>query len=282
MASDSYREAIDIQLKLVADHPFDQVYQGDLARTYNNLGYVYAADQDPQRASECYDKAIKLQLNLVKASRSTPYYCRELSVSYNNLGTTQVRLRHPADAEESFRSAIEQERLALSAQPDDPRTLSDLGGVYNNLAMALSVRRHEDEAAAAYREAISAQQKALASSQDSDAIRGLLNRHFISYARCLAKQGKLVEAAQATLDRKGLWRQNPQHLFAVAQDLVALWAESPANLRNDNTRDGLLTAAVDTLHEAVGAGLSSGQLHDASLKALARRADFRALASGAQ
>ena len=48
--------------------PNNRIYQGDLARTYNNLGFVLVRQREFRNGELSYRNAVAIQENLVKAS----------------------------------------------------------------------------------------------------------------------------------------------------------------------------------------------------------------------
>ena len=67
-ASEAYQKAIALQTRLVKADPINRIYQAELARTYNNLGFLSTRVKDWKKAELCYGDAIRLQEELVKAS----------------------------------------------------------------------------------------------------------------------------------------------------------------------------------------------------------------------
>ena len=132
---ESTTKAIAIQRQLVESHPINRLYQGDLARTYNNLGYVLAERSDWQNAELCYADAIKIQEHLVKASPLAASYRRDLAISYNNLGMVAKPRATAGESGSVVSPGARLQQLLLAAEPADAKTLSNLGGVYNNLGM---------------------------------------------------------------------------------------------------------------------------------------------------
>ncbi len=274
----SYRHAIDIQRRLVSDDATNYGYQSDLARTYNNLGYVYARQRHWTEADRNYNNAILIQENLVRAVPMAASYRRDLAVSYNNLGMVESQAGRLNEAEDTFREALRLQQLLLAAHPDDGQTLSNLGGVFNNLAMVLDRQNRPLEAEKAYLKAIGFQKRALDSSPTSQPRRDLLSRHYFNYGRNLRSQGRPADAVVVALDRKELWLGHPERLYSVAQELAATYDQMKGQAHSDPQAEGkCLDAVVATLREAVHAGLPAARLTDASFAALADRDDYRQL-----
>lgn len=203
-AAKHYHQAIAIQRQLVEANPINRLYQGDLARTYNNLGFVLARRRDWQNAELCYLDAIKLQQHLVEQAPLAGSYTRDLAISFNNLGMVQSRDARFAAAEESFEHSIKLQRRLLAAMPSDARTLSNLGGAYNNLGLLFDAQRRSADAEAAYESAIDFQKQALAAAPENGRYRELLSNHYANFAKCLTQQKKQEAAERIVAERTSL------------------------------------------------------------------------------
>jgi eukaryotic-like serine/threonine-protein kinase len=208
-AAENYRRAIDIQQKLAKANSINRLYQGDLARTYNNLGFVLARQRDWSNAEDCYLNAVELQEHLVKQSPLAGSYVRDLAISYNNLGMVQSRAAQFAAAEKSFRKALALNEQLLAATPNDEAALSNVGGVYNNLGLLLAGQHRYADAETAYQSAIRLQKQAFEAAPTSRRYRDLLDNHFANFAACLREQSKQDAAEQLLAESKSLLAQQP-------------------------------------------------------------------------
>jgi serine/threonine protein kinase/Flp pilus assembly protein TadD len=191
-----FEQAIKIQRQLVKSAPSNRTYQAELARTYNNLGYVLAGNENWLDAMHSYENAVALQERLVKVSPLLASYRRDLAVSYNNLGMMQTRSERLSDCQRSFNRAIQLQRQLLEAEPSDPKLLSNLGGTYNNLALLFDQQNHFTDAEANYKRAISLQRRAQEIAPTIPTYAELLSNHSANYVKCLRRQDK-QSAAEA-------------------------------------------------------------------------------------
>lgn len=273
-----FEKAIAIQRKLVETQPINRNYQSDLARTYNNLGYLSSRRKHWQRAEACYGNAIRIQEHLAQASPLAAIYRRDLAVSYNNLGMVLSQRQRLPEAKAAFQKALDLQQALLAVHPHDVQLLSDQGGVLNNLGKLLEQQGLEGEAEQAFRQAILFQTKAIDAAPKTLAFRALLSKHYFNCAGNLRRQGKFTEAAQITLQRKKLWPDDPQRLFAVAQELAAAARQVPAGTAGDvNSKDQCADSAVATLREAIAAGLPKESLRDGALSPLYGTAAYQQL-----
>ena len=199
-----YRQAIEIQRRLANKWPANRIYQGDLARTYNNVGFLLVRQQDLHTGELSYRKAVEIQENLLKASPLAASYRRDLAISYNNLGMVQSQDDRLADAEASFRRALELQQSLLNVQTDDAKTLSDMGGIYNNLGLLFDRQNRLVDAEAAFQKAISLQRKAFDAAPDVARYRELLQNHYANYVRSLRSHEKRREADKLIQERDSL------------------------------------------------------------------------------
>ncbi len=275
--ADAYQKAIAIQLKLVCANPINRMLQVDLARTYNNLGFLSSRSKDWKTAELCYDDAIQLQEELVKASPGAGAYRRDLAISHNNLGMVQSRNGQFAEAELSFQKSAQLQDTLLVAQPNDAETRSNQGSVWNNLGMLFDQQRQYAKAEKAYQQAIPNQRRALDSGPTNDRYRALLSRHYVNFVWNLNKQAKYNAAIQAAVQRKQLWPGNADRLYSVAQQLTATYALMHTANASQQSQAACLQEAMATLRDAVAAGLPRERLKDTSLSSLAGTQEFRKL-----
>ncbi|MGD9631874.1 MAG: tetratricopeptide repeat protein, partial [Pirellulales bacterium] len=203
-SSRQFHQAIDLQRRLVDGDPINRLYQGDLARTYNNLGYALVRTRDWQNAELCYLDAIKLQRRLVAQSPRAGSYSRDLAISYNNLGMVESRDARFTAAEESFTHALELQNQLLKSAPGDAVTLSNLGSVYNNFGLLFDAQRRFADAESNYQQAIAHQKQALDKAPENPRYRELLSNHYANFAKCLESQQKQQAAAEVVAERNSL------------------------------------------------------------------------------
>jgi serine/threonine protein kinase/tetratricopeptide (TPR) repeat protein len=283
VAADAYQKALAIQLKLVKDHSINRLYQGDLARTYSNLGFLASQQKTWKKAELCYTDAIRIQENLVKMSPLAGAYRRDLAISYNNLGMAQSRHDRLAEAESSFRQAVRLQEMLLVAGRNDPQLLSNQGSVWNNLGMLLDRQRQSENAEKAYREAVHYQRQAFEAVVDNEHYRLLLSKHLHNLAGNLHSQSKHDAALKVVLARKALWPKAPDRLFAMAQEMVSEYRQLAATPNLDpSLQPEYERAVVGTLRDALAAGMPSERLTDSSLGAIASSEHFKKLLTEAK
>jgi serine/threonine protein kinase/tetratricopeptide (TPR) repeat protein len=254
-AMESFLVAITHQAQAATAQPDNPTYQDDLALTYCNLGSAQSRVGCCRDAAAAYAQAIELQTDLVQAAPAQRSYRRNLAISHNNLGLMQSGLGQASLAEESFRKALELQEVLVSQNPGDVALQSGLAGVYNNCGIVLEGLERTEQAATAYQHAVDHQRIAYSHAPSVERYRSFLSKHYYNYGRVLRKLGRAEPASQVALVRRDLWPHNPQHLLAVAEELALasnLLTDEPGS---DLTKKQCVTLAIDTLQQAVAAGL---------------------------
>src|SRR5262249_45397396 len=143
----------------------------------------------------------------------------------------------------------------LAAQPNDAETRSNQGSVWNNLGMLLDQQKNYEYAERSYRKAIVNQQIAFDAAPKNERYKSLLSGHYSKLAWNLDKQSKYDAAVEAAVARKQLWAGNADRLYAVAQQLATTYDLMRTTTTDQKSQARCITAAVETLREAVAAGL---------------------------
>jgi len=193
-ASAAFRRAVEIQRRLVETQPINRLYQGELARTYCNLGAMFADVKNWKSAEAVYINAVRLQENLVASSPLAMSYRRDLAISFNNLGMAQSQQQQRTKAESALKSALKLQQMIVAELPTDGKALSHCGGVWNNLGLLYQQQQNFAEAESAFSEAIRFQQQAFDAAPLSRERREFLSNHYANYASCLRKQEKTAAA----------------------------------------------------------------------------------------
>ncbi len=248
-------QALTYQKRAVAARPDVLAYQSDLALTYNNLGAAQARAQQAAEASESYQRAIEIQRRLVAAAPAYKSFHRDLAVSYNNLGLLQNALHETEDAERSFQQALSLQERLVAQHPRDAGLQSSLGGICNNLGTVLEELNRAEAAVEAYERAVEHQTAAHRRAPSVERYRSFLSKHYYNYGRVLRQLGRPEDAIRVALARKELWPDNPQRLFTVAEELAQASQRLASGEQSGVTAQQGAALAVQTLRQAVAAGL---------------------------
>lgn len=250
-----YKRALKCRQSAVAARPDEMQYQSELALAHNNLGALQSRLNRLGEAARSYDEAIRIQTELVRRGPSQKSFRRDLAVSYNNRGLVQTRSSEPKGAEESFQRALDLHLALVAEHPDDIALQSSLGSVYNNLGSVLEDSRRLPEAATAYEQAVEHQELACRLSPEIARYTSFLSRHYFNYGRVLRGLGRPGDAANVALRRRKLWERSPDKLLSVAEELALASGQLSQSPGGDISSEQCAEWAVDTLEQAVAAGL---------------------------
>jgi serine/threonine protein kinase/tetratricopeptide (TPR) repeat protein len=129
-AEEAYRQALDVQEKLVADFPADPAHRQALGRSHFTLAVLLHGSKRAE-AEEHYRRALDLLQKLAAEFPGGSVYRRELGGVHNNLGILLDSLGKRAEAEEHYRAALGL-REKLAAELSDVASQIDLGGTLVN------------------------------------------------------------------------------------------------------------------------------------------------------
>jgi serine/threonine protein kinase len=132
----SYRRALKIQTRLVAQGPAVVTFQQDLAGTYCGLGMLQGNIRRYDEGEKSYDQALKILQPLADRNPSNTAIRRELVQACSGLGTLVMERGQPKRGLQfSTRAVALQEELAKQ-HPEVVEFRRDLPGLYSNLAVA--------------------------------------------------------------------------------------------------------------------------------------------------
>lgn len=253
-AADYYLSARKQQAAAAVHRPRDLRLQSELALTLNNLGAARSRVGKLGESIEAYEQAIAIQVQLVSRAPEQWSYRHSLAVSYNNLGLAQARQKQLEEAERSFQLSLQHHLELVDQSPENLELRSSAGGVYNNQGIILEEAGRLSEAAAAYRSAIEQQRIAHDQAEDVVHFRTFLSKHYFNLARVLRQLGQFDEARDTALARRDLWTSEPQRLFSVAEELVALAVDAEAIPKHAQLAECCSQDALSIIQELLQTG----------------------------
>ena len=141
-------ESVSIRAELCREHP--EMYEPDLAVSYNNLANLYGTTQRFHESEEMYKLALAIRERLAKANPQA--YEPDLAISYNNLAALYSDTQRFQESEEMYKSAIAIRERLTKANPQAYEP--DLAASYNNLAILYSDTQRLQESEAMYKSAL--------------------------------------------------------------------------------------------------------------------------------
>ena len=155
-AEKTCRQALEVQRKLVAEHPREPDYRRACANTLNFLSVLLSRQDRIDDAELLLRQAIKHQQRLVADFPDRPDYESELGVKLSNLAILwRDRRKAPDRARPLIEEAIRHQRAALKRQPKQPAYQDRLADHYGCLADIL-VKLGQHAAAAQAAEGLAA------------------------------------------------------------------------------------------------------------------------------
>ena len=282
-AIQSCSKAIEIQKQLVEENPKQGEWQSDLALTYHNLAVLQHKDGQDEKATASYRKAIDLLSMLVKRSPAVVKYRFQLAVSENNLGRLLSDLGQHVAAGKAFDDARRALVSLVHDYPYEPSYRSSLGGTLNNLGMTLEQLGRHTDAAKTYFEAIKHQHEAFKLAPEVERYRDFLSKQYVNYARTLRLLQRYDEAYEVIQGRKKLWKNHPEKLLGSASEMATLVKAFDRSIPHPTPEQSAVQkkisdAAIETLHEALDAGvLTSQSLQGTAFDGLRENQRFRML-----
>lgn len=270
-----YAKAIKIQKRLADSQQLNLLYLRDLARSYNNLGYLNVRSQNWVDAERSYLDAIAIQSYLVKSAPAVVAYHQDLAVSRNNLGMAYSQQANSLKAMPLFEQAEMLQRKVLDDNPANLQALTSLGGICNNKGVLWEKQGNLPEASLAFQDAVVFQSKALELAPDNAPLRERLSNHLVNAASCASKQGAAQQAWSFSVARRELCKGDAEQLFALAKDL--LHHGTALNKQEPQTIEGWRLEVVETIQLAIDCGWRGDLLQDDSLAVLKQMPSYQAM-----
>ena len=140
----------ELYIKRILSNTNSQVYEPDLAASYNNLGELYRITQRFNEAEQMYKAALEIRNRL--AGTNPQAYEPYLAQSYNNLAILYNYAQRFNEAEQMNKTALEICKRLANANPQAYEP--DLAQSYNNLAILYSDTQCFNEAEQMYKDAL--------------------------------------------------------------------------------------------------------------------------------
>jgi tetratricopeptide (TPR) repeat protein len=156
-----YQEAWEVRNSLVREHPEDDVYQGNLAATYDFIGDVYKDYYSATKNSELLENALKqydeaLKIRLARANEDPSNASRQDSLQheYVAIGDVSLEKRDVADAIAKYGTALRIREALAFKDPDNTGWKANLASAHDKLAAALVEDQQFDAALKQYEAAL--------------------------------------------------------------------------------------------------------------------------------
>jgi tetratricopeptide (TPR) repeat protein len=144
-AEGHFRKAQGLQQQLARTDPDRADYQGELARSYNNLGILKGDTGQPQEATELFREAVRVLEGLVAKHPAEPTYQRELARCRLNFGPVLRATGADADAQDQYRQGILALQDLVRRHPRKHEYRFELAVLHNNYGILLAARQRPAE-----------------------------------------------------------------------------------------------------------------------------------------
>src|SRR5262249_34992837 len=162
--------------------------QGDLARTYENIGDALRADGNPDKAIAAYRSSLAVS-EAIAGATAKAVAGRALSTLHMKIGDVFMQQGKSEDA-------LTEYRLMLAAmqrfnQPDSVQWQFNTAWAYAKVGSALQALGKLDEALESYRQDLAILERLFAGNQNSDDLRSELADSHYRLAHALEAKGEL-------------------------------------------------------------------------------------------
>ena len=148
-----YREALDIQQRLISLFPSVIEFQSAAAVTCNSIGLIYTEINKPEEAVMYYRGALSTWRALAMTYPDVVSYQANLAACRNNVANLQTQLGRFDDALQSYRAALSIRRRLAEAFPNEPGWQLGVASTQSNIGVLLQETDRPNEALRALVEA---------------------------------------------------------------------------------------------------------------------------------
>lgn len=152
-AIDAHREAVELQLAMIAKQPNNIEFQRDLAGSYSNLGLCQKTLGKNELALDSYQNALRIRLRLANANPGSKDLRADVGMSHNNIGVLFKGLGKPAEALESYEASLRIRKQLATDYPTVSRFHHFVAQSLQNIAVVARETGKVQESIEAFREA---------------------------------------------------------------------------------------------------------------------------------
>ena len=151
----NYRQAIEAYAQLISAHPTNLQWQFELTRTWNDLGIVFARQDQFTNAAEALENSLHERERLLQLQPTNSYWLGALGATAQNLGQVNRRLGNSDQATAWLRRAESAFRRWIELEPNAPLPKERLATTRGSLGQQLAASGKLEEAAQAYGDKVS-------------------------------------------------------------------------------------------------------------------------------
>ncbi|HMC63757.1 MAG TPA: tetratricopeptide repeat-containing serine/threonine-protein kinase [Gemmataceae bacterium] len=251
----AFREAIQMQVQLVADVPDESAYQRELAQSYQGLGRELSNLGRHAEAEQPYLDALALLRTLVDRFPENAEYRHELASVYLGQGHVYFAIPRYPKVQPAYQQALQLLETLVKEFPKEAAYRRDLGFTHERLGFAFSQARRWEDSEKAYHKAIDLQEQVVKEFPKEVEYRQGLIRTQSNFATMFAEQGKIKEAEKVF-----------RKMITLQAALVADFPRVPSHrqsLAKSYYNLGIVLNYLSRLPEAVEANRQSVVLYEA-------------------
>jgi serine/threonine protein kinase/Flp pilus assembly protein TadD len=193
-ATESFRQAIDLLERLVADFPDRREYRLELARVCTRAPGLLPRDR-----GAVLKRGLSLAQGLVNESPHVPEYLQVLATAYNDVAANAGSAE---EAETYARQYLHWAEKLAAAVPDNPKYQGELSNAHNTLGEVLNHTGRLAEAEREYRKAIGLAEKAMSHLPPNHRLP--LAAFTLNLGEILRKTGRAEQAEKPYLQAVGI------------------------------------------------------------------------------
>jgi serine/threonine protein kinase/tetratricopeptide (TPR) repeat protein len=152
-AESSYQNALTLWEKLEREHPQEERYRAEHARSLLGLANVYQVSRRTAQAQPLDEQALTIRQELCQRHPENLDYRRDQAVSLHSLALVHAELGQKEKAEEDYRECVKLQRELAAAQPQITQYQNDLARSHFNRGNWCAENNERDKAESELHEA---------------------------------------------------------------------------------------------------------------------------------
>ena len=207
----SFREALALASKSVADAPNDARFLKTLADAHSNIGFSLQMEAapdsrtllDPKKLAEAtvsHREALEIRRRLTRIEPGKPEHLADVGVSLNHLGNASLSAGETgfADAEKYYREARSILESLAVAYPGAPNIRREVAMVYSNFNVLFTRQNRSEEATTLAKAGVELFTRIVMDYPDVPDLHANLGVALEQFANNLRERGEVAEAGEQT------------------------------------------------------------------------------------
>lgn len=193
----AYREALELQERLVRENPGVTAYLSDLAKSHNNLGSLLGETGKPDEALQAYEQALQIRLQMKREGETSAEAQNSLAQIYNNIGNLLCDTGKTNEALQAFEEALKIRTQLAEENTGKAAFQGSLAVSYNNMGNLLADTGKLDQALQSYQQALKIREQLVQENPDDRVLQNNLAVSHYNIGILLHETGKPAEAMRS-------------------------------------------------------------------------------------